>query len=592
MGIYKFKEEDAIRFAQEHGKFKRRGSEIVLQKCPYCQAADKDTFSISLITGQYECKRGSCGAHGNMITLSRDFDFSLGRDTDAYYHNVDYSQKRYREFQDHQFEQKGEEITYLGSRGISEETVKRYEITMSDPERHVMVFPFRDPNGDITYFKYRNLKPQQGQSKEFCEKNCKPILYGMFQCVDQERLIITEGQIDSLSVAECGLNNAVSVPTGKNGFTWIPYCWDWMEGFKKIVVFGDCENGSITLAEEIRKRWGAKTTVVQPEDYQGCKDANELLQKFGKEAVIKAVNNAKAPDFPTIKPMAKIEMVDIMAMEKMSTGMKKLDDVLDGGFRFGQLAILTGKRGDGKSTLASMWGREALAQNVNCFFYSGELPDFYFRNWMDRQITKKTKLEQSDIDQLNFYYGERAFFYDSQDNKDDEITGLLETIEVAIKQKGCRFILIDNLMTALEVDVNADLYRAQSQFVGELAAMAKKYLVFIVLVAHPRKSQNVTNDDISGSSNITDRADLVFNYGRIQPKKGEEPPGEDERRLEVMKNRLTGRLAIDKKGIRLVYDNGSKRIAEDIMDFFKKFDNWENDELYDFVAASDLDVPF
>jgi archaellum biogenesis ATPase FlaH len=290
--------------------------------------------------------------------------------------------------------------------------------------------------------------------------------------------------------------------------------------------------------------------------------------------------------------MAKIEMVDIMSMEKMSTGMKSLDNVLDGGFRFGQLAILTGKRGEGKSTLASMWGCEALDQGYNCFFYSGELPDFYFRNWMDRQITKKSKIEQSDIDQLNYYYGERAFFYDAQDGKDDEITGLLESIEVAIKQKGCKFILVDNLMTALEVDINTDLYRAQSQFVGELAAMAKKYLVFIVLVAHPRKSQSITNDDISGSSNITDRADLVFNYGRIQPKKGEEPPGEDERRLEVMKNRLTGRLAIDKKGIRLVYDNGSKRIAEDIMDFFKKNFNWENEDLYDFVSSSGLDVPF
>jgi len=276
----------------------------------------------------------------------------------------------------------------------------------------------------------------------------------------------------------------------------------------------------------------------------------------------------------------------------MSTGMKSLDNVLDGGFRFGQLAILTGKRGEGKSTLASMWGCEALDQGYNCFFYSGELPDFYFRNWMDRQITKKSKIEQSDIDQLNYYYGERAFFYDAQDGNDDEITGLLESIEVSIKQKGCKFILVDNLMTALEVDINIDLYRAQSQFVGELAAMAKKYLVFIVLVAHPRKSQSITNDDISGSSNITDRADLVFNYGRIQPKKGEEPPGEDERRLEVMKNRLTGRLAIDKKGIRLVYDNGSKRIAEDIMDFFKKNFNWENEDLYDFVSSSGLDVPF
>lgn len=40
----------------------------------------------------------------------------------------------------------------------------------------------------------------------------------MKQCVGFDRLIITEGQIDSLTVAECGLDNAVSVPTGGQWF--------------------------------------------------------------------------------------------------------------------------------------------------------------------------------------------------------------------------------------------------------------------------------------------------------------------------------------------------------------------------------------
>lgn len=593
MGIYQFKEEDAVRFAREHGKFRKRGSELVLLNCPYCRAKDKETFSISLTTGQFECKRGSCGAKGNMITLSRDFDFSLGRDADAYYNTVEYSKKQYREFRNKHIEVKDEAIKYLGSRGISEEVVRKYEITMSNEEKHIMAFPFRDQNGEITYIKYRNLKPQKGQSKEFCESQCKPILFGMSQCEDFTTLVITEGQIDSLSVTEAGIKNAVSVPSGKNGFTWIPYCWDWMERFERIIVFGDCENGSITLSEQIRQRWASKTSVVRAEDYKNCKDANELLQKYGKEAVIHAVNNAVAPEFPSIKEMSKVEQVDIMKMEYMSTGMESLDKVLDGGFRFGQLAILTGKRGDGKSTVASMWGCEALAQNYSCFFYSGELPDFYFRNWMDRQITKKKEItSKADQDSLDFYYGDRAFIYERTDIE-DEVNSLLSTIETAIIQKGCRFILVDNLMTALEVDMQTDLYRAQSEFVGKLAAMSKKYLVFILLVAHPRKqSGNLANDDVSGSSNITDRADLVMTYGRIPPKKGEEPEGDDVRRLEVLKNRLTGVLAIDKKGIRLVYDNGSKRIAENTNDFFKKNYNWQKEDLYDFIDANTEEIPF
>ena len=69
---------------------------------------------------------------------------------------------------------------------------------------------------------------------------------------DNPTLVLTEGQIDSLSVAEAGIENVVSVPTGAKGFTWIPYCWDFLSQFKTLVVFGDCENGRITLLEEMQ----------------------------------------------------------------------------------------------------------------------------------------------------------------------------------------------------------------------------------------------------------------------------------------------------------------------------------------------------
>lgn len=599
MGIYEYREEDVFRFVNHVGaKANRKGNELVFEKCPYCRPRDKHTFSINITTGMFECKRAKCGARGNMITLSRDFDFSLGRDVDAYYNTVDYSRKQYREFKNSHIETKDEAVEYMDTRDIFPEIVRKYEITMSTNQEHVMVFPFRDENGELQFIKYRNLKfdKDKGGAKEWCEKNCKPILFGMNHCTGSGRLVITEGQIDSLSCAQAGVENAVSVPTGKNGFTWIPYCWDWVNGYDRIVVFGDCENGMITLSEELKKRWSMKVAVVRVEDYKGCKDANELLQKFGPEAVRYAVDNAEAQNLDCIKPMAKVEKVDIMSMELMSTGLVSLNEVLDGGFRFGQLAILTGKRGDGKSTLASMFGCEALDQNYNCFFYSGELPDFYFRNWMDRQITKKSEISKADEDQLNQWYGEKAFIYDNT-SVPDENADLLKVIEIAIVQKNCKFILLDNLMTALDPDLNTDLYRQQSKFVGDLAALAKKYSVFILLVAHPRKNYgDIQNDDVAGSSNITDRADLVLVYGRPKKEKKEEHGlaevvDDSERRLEVLKNRLTGRLAHDKHGIKLVFEPGSKRIAEHTVDFLNKTYSWTNDP-YGFVPMGDTDVPF
>lgn len=597
MGIYNFKAEDAERFAKAQGiRTKHSGNELVFLKCPYCRAADNNTFSINLTTGQFECKRGSCGAKGNMITLSRDFDFSLGRETDAYYATVDYSTRQYKKFRDahKQIETKDAAIMYMQTRGINAEITRKYELTTLNGKENVLVFPFKDQDGNLVYIKYRDMMhtKESKTSKEWCESNCKPILFGMNHCAeDAKTLVITEGQIDSLSCTQAGIENAVSVPTGKNGFTWIPYCWDWINRFEKIVVFGDCENGIITLADELKKRWELKVSVVRPEDYRGCKDANEILQKYGAEAVRFAVNNAVPPNIDCIKPLASVKYVDLMSMPMFKTNMPTLDDLFDGGLRFGQFAVLTGKRGDGKSTFASQLGVEALAQDYNCFFYSGELPDFHFRNWMDRQITKKKELTQSDLDKVNQWYGEKAYIYDNT-CVSDENSDLLKAIEIAIIQKNCKFILVDNLMTAMEFDENSDLYKMQSAFCGNLAALAKKYTVFILLIAHPRKTNlGIDNDDVAGSSNITDRADIVMTYSRINSKENHD---DDKRRFEVLKNRLTGKRATGDEGIELVYDAGSKGIAEKSEAFFTRNYGWNNEDPYDgFVSVTDdMEIPF
>jgi len=71
--------------------------------------------------------------------------------------------------------------------------------------------------------------------------------------------------------------------------------------------------------------------------------------------------------------------------------------------------------------------------------------------------------------------------------EDNEMDDLLYIIEKSIMQYGTKLVCIDNLMTALDISMNDDLYRAQSKFVGKLAKMVKQYEVVIILVAHPRK---------------------------------------------------------------------------------------------------------
>ena len=578
MGIYEFSEDDAFRFVREiGGSGKRSGDELQFKLCPYCLGGnkkDKGTFSINLRTGQFKCLRSSCNAHGNMITLSKDFNFSLGNYVDEYLNGS----KKFRQIHKKEKpESKPAAVLYMEKRGISESVTKRYHITTQRNHENILVFPFYDENEILQFVKYRkaDFDKNRDRNKEWCEADCKPILFGMSQCNPANKtLVLTEGQIDSLSVAEAGIENAVSVPTGAKGFTWIPYCWDFLSQFDNLVVFGDLEGGTITLLSEMQKRFHGAIRHVRPQDYKGCKDANEILQKYGKQAVADAIENAVPIKNPKIKPLEDVKRVDLSKMEKISSGINALDKLL-GGFYFGQTILVTGERGFGKSTLVSQFGTFSIGAGYPTFFYSGELMDWYFKAWIEYQMAGGRNINAmvSNIGYTNYtvqgeklplmekWYSGKAFIYDNGIvGEDSEEETLLQTMENAIKQYGCRVLVVDNLMTAITDDITSDLYRMQTQFVRQLTLLAKRYDVLIFLIVHPRKSNgtNFDNDDVSGSSNITNLVDVVLRYGK--PKDENASKDCSERLLAVYKNRLTGKTNRD--GIKLYFQESSKRISE------------------------------
>lgn len=609
MSIYAFDPEDARRFAREQRiTTKERGDELQFTKCPYCkgQTTKKYKFAINLKTGQFKCMRASCGAKGNMITLAKDFDFSLGNDADEYFRGTRQFRNIHRK---NKPLPKPYAIQYMQGRGISEEVTNKYHVTERNDRPGVLLFPFYDENDILQLVKYRNTDPEtiEKYGKEYSERDCKPILFGMAQCDPEasKTLILTEGQIDSLSVAEAGIINAVSVPTGANGFTWVPYCWDFMQQFDTLIVFGDHENGRITLLDEMKSRFHGVVKHVRPEDYKDCKDANDLLRKYGKDAVRAAVENAVIVQDSRIKPLCEVERKDLAALERFSSGLRGLDRTI-GGFYFGQLIILTGERGEGKSTIASQFAGMALNAGYTVFFYSGELADWYFRAWFDQQLAGAAHVNAK-IDEygeaeycvnadaqeaISRWYAGRMFIYDNDiiTTEGAEEPELLETIEKSIKQYGCRVIFIDNLMTAIEYDGTTDIYMKQTEFAKKLALFAKRYNVLIVLIAHPRKrtGANFSNDDVAGSSNITNLADVILRHSKPEKEDAGADRGEDapDRVLQVWKNRLTGKT---NKGINLYYEERSRRMTD--ADNFNWRLEWERNytggESDEFATVSD-----
>lgn len=570
MSYYEFKSEDARAFARYEGiQVKQKGDELHFKKCPYCgnRTDDKDTFAINMKTGQFKCLRASCGATGNMLTLSQDFGFSLGTDVDEYY-------KPKKEFKGYSLPEKiipkDPAIRYLESRGISKGIAERYEITCRN-DREELAIPFRDPEGVVRFIKYRRLKVKEKQNKEYCQENGTPILYGMYQCdLSNKTLIITEGQMDSLSVAEAGYSNAVSVPTGARGFTWVPRCWDWMQNFDTIIVFGDYEKGHITLLDDIKRRFKQQIKHVRYEDYKDCKDANAILQKYGPAQVRACVDNAVAEPMKHMRDLSEVQMINPYDIPKIKTGLKDLDSLLKGGLPMGSITLITGKAGEGKSVLASQIMLEAIDQGHKVFAYSGELSDSAFKAIAVLQAGGSHCFKYQTLDGYegykvsesnevlidNWLKGNVTIYDDRIADEDEETVALTKLVETAISRCGADFVLIDNLMTALELEGSSEQskFDQQSTFVKRLARIARTNNVVLVLVAHMRKNNRGFNgnDEVAGSSDISNLASVTLMYEKDNELR------DDQRRLKVWKNRLFG--YVNSQGFVMDYDERSKRI--------------------------------
>lgn len=582
MGLYEFKPEDAYEFARHMGikTFESHGK-LHFQKCPMCNKMtnDKKTFAINLKTGQFKCLRETCGYQGNMLTLSKDFDFSLGSITDEYYK----PRKKFRTYKtpEKPIEPKPPAIAYLQSRGIGEEVAKKYQITTKAGQDNILVFPFYDEKGRLDYIKYRktDFNKERDSNKEWCESDSKPILFGMYQCnLQNKTLVITEGQMDSLSLAQAGIENAVSVPNGAKGFTWVSYCWDWVNNFDTIIVFGDYEKGNISLLDELQQRFSRlRIKHVREEAYKDCKDANDLLRKYGVAYLRTCVETAVDVPIKQIIELSKVADVNIYDIEKMKSGIKDLDQMLYGGLFFGGVTIITGKSGKGKSSFASQIIANALEQGYKCFAYSGELANHLFKAWLDYQLAGKNHIQTyttrfgmegyriSDTNKalIKDWYKENIYIYDSS-AIEDEVKDLVSLVEEVITRYGVRVILIDNLMTALDLDINRDTdkYERQSKFVKALVRIAMRFDVLILLVAHKRKNTmygSEESDDVSGSSDITNLGSITLSYDVGTKKEIEQ--GEitaQQRKLKLLKNRVFGVVYPD--GWVLDFEPKSKRI--------------------------------
>jgi twinkle protein len=555
--------------------FKVKGSEIVPQHCPYCKGGhshDKETFALNIDKKTYNCKRGSCGKSGTFWQLCND----NGVEADRENFEIVPVKKTYKKPQTKISEPTTQAEEYLKLRKISKETMKILQVGCDECGN--IVFPYYE-NNELVMVKFRpSRKVDKKERKAWREEGGKPILWGMDLCTPELPLIITEGEIDTLSCYEAGLKNVVSVPSGSEDFTWLETCYEWLKQFTKIIFFGDQDEPGRKMIEKLTQKLNDYDCYIV---HHSRKDANELLYYNGKEAVIKAVEEASQVPVYGLIDLADVAPVDIGQVDKVKSNVLHLDRAI-GGFYMGETSLWTGKRGEGKSTLLGQLLIDAVDQNYPVCAYSGELRADRFQYWINLQAAGESNIElkttpegkqygrisKEVLQHITEWYRGKFFVYDNKINKRSaDIKSIIDIFTLAVKKYDCKVFLIDNLMK-LSVDMSTEdnFYLQQVNFVNDLVEFGEKYNVHIHLVAHPKKTNEISDgDDISGSGHIPNLVHNVFSLSRNTDQKQQ-----CDSILRIHKNREDGA----KETIGLNYCKVSKRLYLPSVGNEKKY-GWE-----------------
>jgi len=500
---------DVADVVKDFVKLKKQGTNLV-GLCPF-HNEKTPSFTISPSKQIYKCF--GCGKSGDAIQFIIDHEqlsYVGAIEYLAKKYNVNIEQEGKREYVKPQprLEKVSKEIIdwFENDRKISNDTLLRMKITESreffpqlKQESPAICFNyFRDD--ELVNIKYR------GKKKSFkLEKDAELIFYNLDALKGEKEAVIVEGEIDVLTMVECGIYNAVGVPNGTaKGNLQLQYLdnsWEAFENLESVIICVDDDEVGRLLKEELGRRIGKEKckVVVYPE---GCKDSNEVLCKLGKDAVKELVHFSKPWPIEGIIPM------DDMFEEILSfydngyppgakSGLDGFDQLLT--FFPGHLTIVTGIPGHGKDEgtnelMVDLATNEGWKWGV----FNFEEPASIHSTKLIEKFKKKAfsfrKNPDDRISRREFEHGilqvEQHFHFVNISQVDVTMQGIIKKAVELVKRHGIKGIII-NPWNYLEH--KKTFGQSETEYISEMLTILCnflwKYGVHCFLVAHPYKMQ-------------------------------------------------------------------------------------------------------
>ena len=388
-------------------------------------------------------------------------------------------------------------VEWFKSRGISQQTLT--DLKVGEGAEYM---PQTSKSENTIKFNYYmggeliNIKYRDGRKNFKLYKGAEKIFYNIDSIVGYDSCVITEGEMDVLALHEAGVHNAISVPNGAtlntNNLEYLDNCIDYFEDKDKIILAVDDDEPGQALQAELIRRLGSEVCYLV--SFDDCKDANEYLQKYGKQKLAERIAASRPVPLENVTTFRDIEeeVTDFVRngfKPGYQIGLQNFDDIFS--TYTGQFITVTGIPSSGKSDFVDQM---VVGYNKNygwktAFASPENIPTYLHAHKLMRKVWQGMPTS-ADI------HGEKwntvadhcnsNFFHIDMERY--TLESVLRKGAELVKRKGIKCLVIDPFNKVRDVDCKTeDVNRYTMEYLTKIEMFAKKFDVLVFVVAHPTK---------------------------------------------------------------------------------------------------------
>lgn len=351
-----------------------------------------------------------------------------------------------------------------------------------------------------------------------------------------KRIVITEGEIDAISLSQCQDHKwpVVSVPKGSKGAKKALQAeLEWLESYEEVILCFDTDEPGITAAKECALLFtpGKCKIATLPR-----KDANEMLVAGEIKALIDSIWAAK-----TYRPDGIVDgkdMWDIVAHEPLAqnfpTPWPTLTEKI-GGVRKGEVTTLTAGSGIGKSQFCREIAYELIVNQKQRVGYIAleESTKRTALGLMGVHLDRPIHLGKEGVSEADLRRAFEAtvgsgsvFLYDHFGSLDSD--NLVSRIRFLARGCDCGWIVLDHISIAVSGREDGDERRIIDNLMTSLRSLVQETGVGMILVSHLKRPEGKSHEEggkvslaqLRGSAAIAQLSDTVIGVERDQQDEG------------------------------------------------------------------------